>query len=361
MMACHDIDENMMEFLYRELDAEKAQAFQTHVETCGRCHAELSSLQKTRQSVRALPEREPPPAVSARLLHEAALRASPGAKASVLSRLFGWVSPLGLHPALAAVASLVLVAGVAGLLLKDKVSPTLETLPSSPVEALAPGGAAPSPSEAPPPSEGEAASEVGAALPAPSRVGRLSSLEEKKPPAAQDGENERRREVDSYRSDEKTEGKKAPSPRGVLDEGRGFADKPASQAAPAREADDFALAPPPRAPEPSAASQGLDLPPAPTQDPTEKKARQRTKAEAFAPSPATQEPVDAKRLHGQARAAAETGDCKRANELKARVAKVDSEYFRLKVYSDQLLGRCDTSTKVQRSTKVKAAQPPSEK
>ena len=63
MLQCRDIDELMVDFLYRELDASRGDAFRTHVATCPRCGAELASLERTRQAMRALPEAEPPQAV----------------------------------------------------------------------------------------------------------------------------------------------------------------------------------------------------------------------------------------------------------------------------------------------------------
>jgi anti-sigma factor RsiW len=77
MMQCRDIDELMVEFLYQELEGERLADFQKHVEGCAHCGAEMKSLMRTRQALRALPEAEPSPAVSARLLHEAAKRTAP--------------------------------------------------------------------------------------------------------------------------------------------------------------------------------------------------------------------------------------------------------------------------------------------
>lgn len=118
MMQCRDIDELMMDFLYQELDASRAAAFQSHVGGCSRCNAELASLQRTRTAVRALPELDPPAAVTARLMHEAAKRAPRPAEER--GGLLGWLGalwrPVAMHPAFAAVAALVLIGGVAGYL-----------------------------------------------------------------------------------------------------------------------------------------------------------------------------------------------------------------------------------------------------
>src|SRR5215470_6290820 len=124
MMQCRDIDELMVEYLYQELDPARAAEFEAHVETCARCGAELGSLQRTRQALRALPDAEPPPALSARLLHEASRRApNPEGKG-----LFAWLGrlfqPMLAHPALAATASVVLLLAVTTLVsVRARVSP----------------------------------------------------------------------------------------------------------------------------------------------------------------------------------------------------------------------------------------------
>lgn len=117
---CSKIDELMMDFLYQELDADAATQVKAHVDGCARCGAELASLSRTRETVRGLPDLEPPPKISALLLHEAAKRKPQGAAAAggiweAILRFFG---PIQAHPAWAAAASVVLVAGIAGYLAK---------------------------------------------------------------------------------------------------------------------------------------------------------------------------------------------------------------------------------------------------
>lgn len=128
MSECKDIDALMIDWLYGELDESQEAPFDDHVATCARCRAELDSLKETRDAMRDLPEEDPPPALSAILLHEAAKRAPAPARGraaravAVDSRpgIFEWLAgllrPLVQHPAAAAVATLVLVAGVAGSL-----------------------------------------------------------------------------------------------------------------------------------------------------------------------------------------------------------------------------------------------------
>ncbi|HKA86267.1 MAG TPA: zf-HC2 domain-containing protein [Haliangiales bacterium] len=119
MMQCRDIDELMVDFLYQELGEPQAKAFEEHVHDCARCEAELASLARTRQALRAIPQLEPSPAVSARLLHEAARRAPKVAeeRVGILARLREFFAPLARHPAwVGAAASVLLVAGLASVL-----------------------------------------------------------------------------------------------------------------------------------------------------------------------------------------------------------------------------------------------------
>jgi anti-sigma factor RsiW len=151
MMQCQDIDELMVEFLYQELDATQQQAFQAHMDSCARCGAEMKSLVRTRQALRELPDAEPSPSISARLLHEAGKRAAKaderGGALAWLSRFFG---PLVTHPAWAAAASLVLVAGVAGLLaltgrVSERAQPAPVSVTTTHAPASEPAAAAPEP------------------------------------------------------------------------------------------------------------------------------------------------------------------------------------------------------------------------
>lgn len=77
--------------------------------------SELESYRRLRGLFRELPDEEPPADLSARIL-AAASEAAPAPRAGMWERLRGWLSPLVAHPALAAAASLLVVAGVAGAL-----------------------------------------------------------------------------------------------------------------------------------------------------------------------------------------------------------------------------------------------------
>jgi|GEM_PF-2797717 len=145
MLDCNKIDSLMIDWLYDELDETTTASFDEHVAGCSHCERELASLQRTREAVKDLPSIDPPVAVSNILLHEAAKRA-PARKAGLderpglFARLAAWFGPALRHPGLAAVACLVLVAGVAGsLYLQGKGG---YTGPRAKSRAPAPEGAA---------------------------------------------------------------------------------------------------------------------------------------------------------------------------------------------------------------------------
>ncbi len=132
MLQCRDIDALMIDRLYDELDSVDGKRFDAHVEGCARCRAELAGLERTRAALREMPDEEPPSSLSAILLHEAA-RHAPAAPArpravpprastddepprGPLRWLLGLLEPIVAHPAATAVATLVVVAGIAGSL-----------------------------------------------------------------------------------------------------------------------------------------------------------------------------------------------------------------------------------------------------
>jgi hypothetical protein len=126
MLQCRDIDSLMMDWLYQELDTVTSAPFDAHVDGCARCRAELDSLARTREAMQALPAHESPSSITAILMHEAAKRAPAPARAAAVPLgdgeggrgFFGWLAslldPIVAHPAATALATLVLVAGVAG-------------------------------------------------------------------------------------------------------------------------------------------------------------------------------------------------------------------------------------------------------
>src|SRR5689334_2238401 len=115
---CTNIDELMMDFLYQELSADETTSFQKHVDSCERCTAELLKFQGVRTAAKSLIEEDPPVAISARLLSEAAEAVRPSAAKRAWAWLVGVLAPMRAHPALAAATALVVVIGVGGLLMR---------------------------------------------------------------------------------------------------------------------------------------------------------------------------------------------------------------------------------------------------
>lgn len=122
MLECRDIDALMMDWLYQELEASQSGPFDDHLARCTRCQAEIEGLKRTRAALRDLPQVEPPASITQILLHEAA-RKAPAATAAepggsgrrgVLAWLGDLFTPIARHPAATAIATLVVVAGVAG-------------------------------------------------------------------------------------------------------------------------------------------------------------------------------------------------------------------------------------------------------
>ena len=148
MPPSREIDAELMDFLYGELSDADADRFRERLSADAELSAEVEAFQRTRDAFKALPVEEPPPAVSAQLLHEAAKRAPARKRAQPIEERPGlWAAvvelfqPLLRHPAAASVAALLLVGGVAGALyLRGVDSPAHPTADS---HAPAPGIAAP--------------------------------------------------------------------------------------------------------------------------------------------------------------------------------------------------------------------------
>jgi hypothetical protein len=137
--------DRLMALLYGELDDGAAEAARARVAESPDEAAELAGLERVRGLFRELPAEEPPPRISAQLLAEAARSAPSPRRAAVgaaevgfWARLLSWLSPVQ-HPGLAAAATLVLVAGVAGVLVlrkgDDLTRAGRAAPPSSPTEA----------------------------------------------------------------------------------------------------------------------------------------------------------------------------------------------------------------------------------
>jgi hypothetical protein len=139
MISCHEIDDRMVDWLYGELDQHESSAIDAHLAQCQSCAAQAASLKRAREAFHALPEEEPPAALTAMLLHEAAT-ARPLARKpaeavtapSMWERFFRFFQPIAAHPGLAATASLVVVVAVAGALYLRKGVSMLESDASRP-------------------------------------------------------------------------------------------------------------------------------------------------------------------------------------------------------------------------------------
>ena len=119
MFDCNDIDRLMIDWLYKELDEPQAQQVANHVQGCTRCADEQAAMMRTRELFRDMPDQEPSRG-TAMLIREAALSSKKKTASNAEPRGLGaWIvelfQPL-LHPAVGALAMLVLVGGVGGVL-----------------------------------------------------------------------------------------------------------------------------------------------------------------------------------------------------------------------------------------------------
>ncbi len=136
----------LVDLLYGEVDGDEAEAARAVIDGDSKLAAEAEAYRGLRELMRELPDQEPPAAISAQLLHAAATQApAPAAAAKVAAEgglwasIKGFFAPVVMHPAMAAVATLVLVAGVAGTLyLRGDVEVAQPPVPSA---ATAPAAA----------------------------------------------------------------------------------------------------------------------------------------------------------------------------------------------------------------------------
>jgi len=111
----------LLDLLYGELDGDAAATARAEADADPERSAELEAFGQLRELMRELPDEEPPAAITAQLMHAAA-RARPSAAPAAVAgvglwaRLRAWFRPVMMHPAMAAAATFVLVAGVAGTL-----------------------------------------------------------------------------------------------------------------------------------------------------------------------------------------------------------------------------------------------------
>lgn len=169
MLAGHDFDALLMGSLYGELSAVEESRLQAHLEAHPGDQELWRGLQRTREAIRssaALVVVEPPQAISARILQEAARRAPkvPAgelAQGGLAARVGRWLATFAAHPALAAAAMAVVAVGVAGTMYaRGKGEASSPKVASESPPALAEGAAA-----APtPPTDSPTASATASAL-----------------------------------------------------------------------------------------------------------------------------------------------------------------------------------------------------
>jgi hypothetical protein len=139
-MDCKHVDALLMDYLYQELDPGQAEHVEAHLQTCARCAGELSAYERTRATMRDLPELEPPSSMDAMLLAEAAkaVRLQPEPAPSFWARVRESMRLLVLNPAMTAAVTLVVVLGVSFVIYRNspppKSGPTYET-PAPPMAA----------------------------------------------------------------------------------------------------------------------------------------------------------------------------------------------------------------------------------
>jgi hypothetical protein len=145
--------EDLVSLLYGELEPDEAARTGARVEADPVLSARLGEMRRVRELFASLEEQEPPGRLTAQLMAEAARaapqarRAAAPAEAGLWSRFVSWLQPVLQRPALAAAASLVLVAGVASVLYMRKGEELTSTAPppGAATETVADGNAAAQP------------------------------------------------------------------------------------------------------------------------------------------------------------------------------------------------------------------------
>jgi hypothetical protein len=348
--------DDLVDLLYGELPPDEERAIRARVAGDPNLSAQLSELERVREMVRALPDEEPPPAISAQLLAHAAQAAQRrGGTAPVVapgfwSRLRSWFQPIIAHPGLAAACSVVLVAGVAGVLIlrqgDELTSATRSAEPEPEADLrsatdrneIGPGASAAAPpaaESAPTGAAGGAASagegdEAPAEAPADEPSGVLPSDKTRtarRPRAYRlpDGKDSRRQD-DGAKQD-------APGPKGGA---LGMTDEKAPR--PSDDADESGAAAG-RAEE-AEQQQGAEAPAEPAPPPAAAPA-------APQPSQTTADPSsgEARALHEQAVKAAAARRCLEVQSLDEKIRSLDPAYHERSVLRDKRLAVCLSANK----------------
>ncbi len=364
----------LLDLLYGELDADAAQVARSAIDADDDMRTELAEFQSLRGFMRALPDVEPPPAITAKLLHAAATGVPAAPKVAVAAAdvgaaagvggFFAWLKrlfePMMMHPGLAAAASLVLVVGLAGAMylsgksqiaepqvsktsaVDSKLAPATDEAVRGSSEDRNPAPTAP----VPPAATAPRPADLNADMPSDPLTlrpdeGAGKSYKKELPRKS----NERRGGAARTSLDDKAAtgpGSSARRSRVQAMGGSGGSTvkpKPRSSRAPARTR--------PRAPSIVTGTSGstISAEPAP---PPELKTMDEEKAPSQAPATKKQSPQKpqknkvpvAVRLHREARAAAKKRDCKYVKALALRIRKLDSRYYDTKFLGDASLRAC---------------------
>ncbi|WP_428265487.1 zf-HC2 domain-containing protein [Haliangium sp.] len=138
MADCQHYDGLVVDWLYDELAPSEREAFAGHIAACASCRAQVESLAQIRSMMSAVSVEEPPAALSNQILHQAAKQVA--ARPSWWARMGAWFELLSAHPGLAAMATMVLVLGVAGVLI---IGGRSDEMLSEPIAERAAASAAP--------------------------------------------------------------------------------------------------------------------------------------------------------------------------------------------------------------------------
>jgi hypothetical protein len=352
--------DELLDLLYGELPPDEERAVRARVAGDPGLSAELAELERVRQLARALPDAEPPGRLTAQLLSQAAQMAprreptSAGAGGGLWARLRSWFGPLVAHPGLAAMASLVLLAGVAGVLIVRGGDDLTEVNRNAPANEAPTGAAENAPAPAPPPggaadpaaggAGGEMESGTAASSSSPADTAAQDEASGGAAPSADRSRDSEERELDGSRFARRPARKK--SPAGEKQASGGDQDK--AKQAEGRNALGLRQeepAPPAAAPaqpgpsQPAEAAEedgeadSVDVAPEPA-TPKEEPAPQQTRAEN------KKDASSARDLHKQAVSAAASRRCLEVQSLVENIGKLDAAYHDKVVQRDKRLSVC---------------------
>jgi len=111
-----------MDYIYHELDSSSVERFEAHLHSCPGCTELISGFEQTRSAFQELPEEDPPAAVSAFLLREAAAAVAPEEE-GFWEKLRVGLRAMVMHPAMSIATTMVLVLGVSFYIYKAGPAP----------------------------------------------------------------------------------------------------------------------------------------------------------------------------------------------------------------------------------------------